>query len=171
MRKIIISTGALALVAALGALAAGQVAQSATRTNATVALHKTGLGAVLVSKSGRTLYLFGRDRNGKSACSGSCAAYWPPLLSQGKATAGPGVKASLLATTRRANGTLQVTYNRHPLYTYVLDKGAGQTTGEGVSAFGAKWYAVSAKGAAIVRAQGTPTTTTPTTSTPYPTYP
>jgi len=170
MRKIIISTGALALVAALGALAAGQVAQSATRTNATVALHKTGLGAVLVSKSGRTLYLFGRDRKGKSACSGSCAAYWPPLLSQGKATAGPGVKASLLATTRRANGTLQVTYNRHPLYTYVLDKGAGQTTGEGVSAFGAKWYAVSANGAAV-RVQGTPTTTTPTTSTPYPTYP
>ena len=64
-----------------------------------------------------------------------------------------------------------MTYNRHPLYTYVLDKGAGQTTGEGVSAFGAKWYAVSAKGAAVVGAQGTPTTTTPTTSTPYPTYP
>jgi predicted lipoprotein with Yx(FWY)xxD motif len=171
MRKTIISTGALALLAAIGALAAGQIAQSATRTNATVAVHRTALGAVLVSKSGHTLYLFGKDRNGKSACSGSCATYWPPLLSRAKPTAGPGVTASLLGTTRRANGTQQVTYNRHPLYTYVLDKRAGQTSGEGISAFGAKWYAVSAKGAMVVEARGTPTTTTPTTSTPYPPYP
>ena len=171
MRKIIISTGALALVAALGALAAGQVAQSATRTNATVALHKTGLGAVLVSKSGRTLYLFGRDRNGKSACSGSCARFWPPLLSQGNPTAGPGVKPSLIGTTRRSNGSRQVTYNRHPLYTFALDKLAGQTKGEGNFAFGAKWYAVSARGTAVVKTSTTTTTTTVGTTTdtnPYP---
>jgi predicted lipoprotein with Yx(FWY)xxD motif len=110
---------------------------------------------------------FAEDRNGKSACNGNCARFWPPLLSQGKPTAGSGLKASLLGTTKRSNGSRQVTYNKHPLYTYVLDKRAGQTTGEGISAFGARWYAVSARGSALVKASAT--TSTPTTSTtPYP---
>jgi hypothetical protein len=82
------------------------------------------------------------------------------------------VKASLLATTRRSNGSLQLTYNKHPLYSFVLDKKAGQTNGEGNVAFGAKWYAVSAKGTAVVKASPTPTpTTTTTTTTPYPANP
>jgi hypothetical protein len=76
------------------------------------------------------------------------------------------VKASLLGTTRRSNGSLQVTYNKHPLYTYTLDKKAGQTKGEGILAFGAKWYAVSAKGRAVVKP---PPATTTTTTTTYPT--
>jgi hypothetical protein len=73
----------------------------------------------------------------------------------------------MLGTTRRSNGSRQVTYNNHPLYTYVLDKRAGQTKGEGISAFGARWYAVSARGKAVVRASTTTSTTT-TTTTPYP---
>jgi predicted lipoprotein with Yx(FWY)xxD motif len=156
----------LTLTAALGVvgfLAAGTVAWSATQTNATVSLRKTKLGPILVSSRGHTLYLFGRDRNGRSACSGDCAKFWPPLLSQGKPTAGAGVKASLLATTKRSNGSLQVTYNKHPLYTYALDKQAGQTNGEGSSAFGARWYAVSASGTAVIKAPAT------TTTNPYPT--
>jgi hypothetical protein len=75
------------------------------------------------------------------------------------------VKASLLGTTRRSNGSLQLTYNKHPLYSFALDKQAGQTNGEGNLAFGAKWYAVSAKGTAIVKASTTTTTTTGTTTT------
>jgi predicted lipoprotein with Yx(FWY)xxD motif len=158
-----------ALMAALGVigflLGAGSFALSATRTDATVNLRKTKLGPVLVNSKGHTLYLFKKDKNGKSSCTGSCATSWPPLLTRGKPTAGSGVKASLLGTTRRSNGSLQVTYNKHPLYRYTLDTKAGQTKGEGVLAFGAKWYAVSAKGTAVVRA----TTTTPTTtSCPYP---
>jgi len=77
------------------------------------------------------------------------------------------VKASLLGTTRRSNGSLQVTYNRHPLYTYILDKKAGQTKGEGVLAFGAKWYAVSAKGRAVVTPPTSTTTGTTYTGTTY----
>src|SRR6266511_1579655 len=157
----------LTLTAALGVvgfLAAGTAARSATPTNATVSLRTTKLGPILVSSKGHTLYLFAKDRNGRSSCSGSCAKFWPPLLSQGKPTAGPGVKPSLIGTTRRSNGSRQVTYNRHPLYTYALDKRAGQTTGEGNSAFGAKWYAVSARGTAVVKAATTATTTT----NPYP---
>jgi len=148
-----------ALLGLMGLLAAGSIAGTGgtTRTNASVSLHKTKLGLILVNSRGHTLYLFRKDRNDKSACSGSCARFWPPLLSQGKPTAAPGVKPSLLGTTRRSNGSLQVTYNKHPLYAYSLDKQAGQTKGEGSFAFGAKWYAVSASGAAVVKA---PTTTT-----------
>jgi predicted lipoprotein with Yx(FWY)xxD motif len=151
----------LALMAALGVfgflLGAGSIAFGGTRTGATVNLQKTKLGSILVNSKGHTLYLFKKDTNGKSSCSASCAKLWPPLLSRGKPTAGSGVKASLLGRTRRSNGSLQVTYNKHPLYSYTLDTKAGQTKGEGVLAFGARWYAVSAKGTAVVR---TTTTTT-----------
>jgi predicted lipoprotein with Yx(FWY)xxD motif len=156
----------LALMAALGVfgflLGAGSIAFGGTRTGATVNLHKTKLGSILVNSKGHTLYLFKKDTNGKSSCSASCAKFWPPLLSRSKPTAGSGVKASLLGRTRRSNGSLQVTYNKHPLYSYTLDTKAGQTKGEGVLIFGAKWYAVSAKGTAVVKT--TTTTTTMTTT-------
>ncbi|HEX7143835.1 MAG TPA: hypothetical protein VF225_00875, partial [Gaiellaceae bacterium] len=76
-------------------------------------------------------------------------------------------------TTRRSNGSVQVTYKEHPLYVFALDKKAGQTNGQGNVAFGGKWYAVSAKGAAVVKAPTPSTTTTTTTTTttnpnPYP---
>jgi len=161
----------LGLAAALGTagfLAVGSIASSATGTTATVSLHTTKLGKVLVNSKGHTLYLFEKDRNAKSACSGKCAQYWPPLLSRGKPSAGPGVKASMLGTTRRSNGSLQVTYNKHPLYTFALDKSAGQTNGEGSSNFGAKWYAVSSRGTAVLKAAATTTTASTTTSPGYP---
>jgi len=167
--KLVVLTLAAAL-GTVGFLAAGSLAGGATATNATVSLRTTKLGPILVSSKGRTIYLFQKDRNGKSACSASCAQFWPPLIGHGKPTAGPGVKASLLGTTKRANGSLQVTYNKHPLYTYSLDKQAGQTNGEGVSAFGARWYAVSARGTAVLKASPPPppaTTGTGTTNTGY----
>lgn len=144
----IVALGALAVVAFL---AASPLARGATRTNATVSLRKTALGMVLVAGDGHTLYLFGKDRNGTSACSGSCAHFWPPLLTRSKPVAGPGVKASLLGTTKRTDGKMQVTYARHPLYTYTLDKRAGQTTGEGLTFFGGVWNALSTRGTAVVR--------------------
>jgi predicted lipoprotein with Yx(FWY)xxD motif len=153
-----------AVLGVIGFLAAGSIASGATRTNATVSLYKTKLGMILVNSKRHSLYMFAKDRNGKSACSASCAKFWPPLLSQGKPTAGPGVKPSLIGTTRRGNAT-QVTYNKHPLYTFALDKQPAQTKGEGYLAFGAKWYAVSAKGTAILNGSATTTTTTTTGST------
>jgi predicted lipoprotein with Yx(FWY)xxD motif len=158
---VLVAAGALAMT---GFIAAGPVAFGATHTNRTVSLRHTTLGMILVDSRGHTLYLFAKDRNDKSSCTVSCAKFWPPLLARGKPTAGPGVKASLLGTTRRSNGSLQVTYNRHPLYTFALDTRAGTTNGEGNLAFGAKWYAVSARGTAILKASATTTTATTTTS-------
>ena len=165
---IIVLTLALVL-GVIGFLVAGSAARSASGTTGSVSLRTTKLGPVLVNARGHTLYMFAKDRNGKSSCSGSCAKFWPPSVKSGKATAGPGVRASLLGTTRRSNGSRQVTYNRHPLYAFALDKLAGQTKGQGNSAFGARWYAVSGRGTAVVKAPPTPTTTT--TTTPYPTNP
>jgi predicted lipoprotein with Yx(FWY)xxD motif len=158
----------LALTAALGVagfLATGSNARSATRTNATVVLRKTKLGPILANSQAHTIYLFAKDRNGKSTCSASCAKFWPPLLTRAKPTAGSGANAALLGTTKRSGGELQVTYNKHPLYTFLLDKRAGQTNGEANLAFGAKWYAVSASGRPVIKAPPTPTPTTTTTAT------
>ncbi len=163
----------LTLTAALGVcgfLAAGAVAgdtspeAGSASANATVSLRTSSLGMILVNSRGRTLYLFAKDKSGKSACSGSCAAFWPPLLSAGKPTAGAGVNKALLTRTRRSNGTMQVVYNKHPLYTYAADKQAGQTKGQGVAASGARWWAVSARGTAVVKApiETTPPPTIPT---------
>jgi predicted lipoprotein with Yx(FWY)xxD motif len=168
---IVVAITLTAMLGVIGFLVAGSIARSATQANGTVSLSKTKLGQVLVNSKGHTLYMFAKDKDGKSSCSGSCAKFWPPYLQHGKATAGSGVKASLLGTTKRSNG-MQITYNKHPLYSFVLDKKAGQTNGEGNVAFGAKWYAVSAKGTAVVRSSTTNmTTTNPTTSTPYPANP
>lgn len=137
--------GAVAILVTVGP----RPAHAATSAAATVDLGKSSLGRMLVTSRGRTLYLFEKDRNGRSSCTGTCATYWPPLLTTGKPHAGSGVRASLLGTTRRADGKLQVTYKRHPLYTFALDKRAGQTKGEGLDDFGAEWYAVSAAGSTI----------------------
>ena len=82
----------------------------------------------------------------KSECSGDYAAAWPPLRAGGKPTVGGGAKASMIGTTNRSDGKPQVTYNGHPLYLYSGDQSPGDTTGEGLTAFGAAWYAVSPAG-------------------------
>ena len=140
----------LATLAVAAILAATEGAAAAPRTAAksgaaTVSIRKTKLGRVLVARSGRTLYLFMKDKGGKSACAGACAKAWPPLLTKGKPKAGKGVKAKLLGTTVRKSGT-QVTYAGHPLYMYAGDKKAGQTNGEGSTAFGAAWYVLAPNG-------------------------
>ena len=115
---------------------------------ATVSAASTKLGMVLVDGSGRTLYLFEKDQPNQSACTGACVAAWPIDQSSGTPKAGGGVKASLLGTIRRADGTTQVAYNGHPLYYYSGDSGAGQLNGQGVDAFGAKWFVVTPAGEA-----------------------
>ena len=116
---------------------------------ALVALRSTALGNVLVDARGRTLYLFEKDMHGRSACYGACATYWPPLFSNAKPRPGRGVRASLLGLTKRSNGKRQVTYAGHPLYTFIADKRAGQTNGEGLTNFGGAWDAVAASGRAV----------------------
>lgn len=105
-----------------------------------------GPGGFLVDVNGMTLYLFTKDTTSASTCSGGCARSWPPLIATGQPVAGAGVDASLLGTTPRADGSIQVTYNGHPLYYYKSDRAAGDKKGQGV---GGVWYVVSATGDAM----------------------
>jgi predicted lipoprotein with Yx(FWY)xxD motif len=104
------------------------------------------LGMILVDSKGYTLYDFHKDKGTKSMCNGACAEAWPPLTTEGAPTVGNGAKESLLGTTTRADGTEQVTYAGHPLYTFVGDKKPGEANGNDVEAFGAEWYALTADG-------------------------
>ena len=106
-------------------------------------------GQALVGSNGRTLYLFQADKNGTSACSGACAAAWPPDTLTGTPQAGSGVSQALLGTITRADGTMQLTYNGHPLYYFTVDTAAGTAHGQGLKAFGAEWYVVGASGSKI----------------------
>jgi predicted lipoprotein with Yx(FWY)xxD motif len=146
---------AVAVVAALTALIFvlhPPATQAASAKGAVVSTAKTSLGRILVNSSnGRTLYLFGKDRNGKSSCSGQCASFWPPLITKGKPRVTGGAKASLIGMTKRADGRMQVTYNHHPVYMFAKDKTRGQTNGEGVTAFGGTWDVVSPAGNKIVK--------------------
>jgi predicted lipoprotein with Yx(FWY)xxD motif len=145
LKSRVVAAGAVVAVLALTAAAI-----AATGTPSQVKTKKTSIGTALVDgKASHTLYLFMKDKNGKSSCNGACASNWPPYLTTGKPKAGAGVKQSLLGTFKRSNGKLQVTYNKHPLYWFKFDKATGSTKGEDVSAFGGTWYAVNAKGAAI----------------------
>ena len=116
---------------------------------ATVSATSTNLGTILVDGSGRTLYLFEKDQPDQSACAGACAAAWPADQSSGAPTAGSGVTASMLGTIKRSDNTTQVTYNKHPLYYFQGDSDAGQQNGQGVDAFGAKWFVVGPAGGAV----------------------
>jgi len=144
-------------LAALAAVAAGCGGGAATAASsappktasgqvATVGIANTGLGQILVNSQARTLYLFKADQGTKSACTGACARAWPPLVVKGKPTLGKGVNASLVGTTTRPEGTTQLTYNGHPLYLFAQDQKAGETNGQGVSAFGAAWFALNSAG-------------------------
>jgi predicted lipoprotein with Yx(FWY)xxD motif len=104
------------------------------------------LGKIIVDSKGLTLYDFHKDKGTTSACYGGCAQVWPPLITEGKPEAGEGAMASKLGTTERKDGTLQVTYAGHPLYTYVQDKKPGDTTGNDFSSFGGEWYALQPSG-------------------------
>lgn len=115
--------------------------------NAYVALGSAPkLGMVLVDSKGFVLYDFHKDKGTTSACYGECAAVWPPLLSEGEPKPSNGASAAMLGTTERKDGTTQVTYDGHPLYTYVADKKPGEANGNDFSSFGAQWYALKGNG-------------------------
>ena len=129
-----------------GGAATASPPKTSTGASATLGVASSSLGSILVNSTGRTLYLFKADVGAKSACTGACATAWPPLLATGEPTAGTGLTASKLATITRSDGTQQVTYNGHPVYLFIKDKKPGQTTGQGVTAFGAAWYALTPAG-------------------------
>jgi predicted lipoprotein with Yx(FWY)xxD motif len=152
MRKLVIAGTILAAGTLTACSGSGDTPAPAGRTttatplapDSAVGAKKIALGTILVDGSGRTLYLFEKDKGGKSSCAGACAAAWPPLLTDDAATSSAGVKAGLLGTTRRPDGKTQVTYHGWPLYYYAKDKAPGDMTGQDLKDFGAPWYVVSA---------------------------
>ena len=149
-------TGRLALTALLAALAVGGAGTAAASPNsaratqgATVTAHSSRYGKILFDGRGRVLYLFARDRGNRSSCSGACAKAWPPFLTKGTPRSLSGINAKLLGTTRRRDGTLQVTYARHPLYYFKEDTKPGQIKCQNVSNFGGLWLVVAPSGKAV----------------------
>jgi predicted lipoprotein with Yx(FWY)xxD motif len=136
--------------AAAPASSAPAAASGSTLKTATI-----GGVTVLTNAKGFTLYWFAPDTPTTSKCNGSCATYWPPV--KGPATAGTGVTGKL-ATIKRSDGSVQATYNGHPLYTYVADTAPGQAKGNGLNLSGGVWHEVTASGAAA------PAATTPASS-------
>jgi len=106
-------------------------------------------GKILADGQGRALYLFTADKSSTSTCTGACAAAWPPVTASAMPMAGGGVSQSMLGTTKRADGTEQLTYNGHPLYYFAADTGSGMAKGQGTKAFGSGWYVVNGKGSKI----------------------
>jgi predicted lipoprotein with Yx(FWY)xxD motif len=143
---VLLATLALTGCGSGGSSTAQAAPKTASGQSATVGVANTGLGNVLVNSAGMTLYMFGKDTGSQSTCTGACAQNWPPLLATGTPTVGIGATASMLGTTTRSDGGRQVTYNGHPLYLFVGDKKPGDTNGQGLTAFGGSWFALSAAG-------------------------
>jgi predicted lipoprotein with Yx(FWY)xxD motif len=112
------------------------------------------LGKVLVDARGRTLYAFEKDRAGRSACTGACAAAWPPLRVVGDPVVGAGLAASKVASASRSDGGPELTYDGHPLYRFSRDRKPGDTHGQGLREFGGRWSAVSPTGEIVTGSTG-----------------
>jgi predicted lipoprotein with Yx(FWY)xxD motif len=103
-------------------------------------------GRVLVDSGGLTLYDFHKDKGTQSSCYGACAATWPPLTTEGSPKASEGAMTSKLGTTKRSDGSMQVTYAGHPLYTYAADQKPGEANGNDIDSFGGEWYVLQPNG-------------------------
>jgi predicted lipoprotein with Yx(FWY)xxD motif len=143
MRALFFVLLALAAVSASSAAFASSQAPRPTLTAGS-----SSYGRVLFDGRGFVVYAFTRDPRGKSVCTGACAKAWPPYVVKTRLRAASGVKARLLGTTRRADGSLQVTYAGRALYYYVGDRSKGQILCHNVTEFGGVWR--------VIRPSGTP---------------
>ncbi|MGN6558526.1 MAG: COG4315 family predicted lipoprotein [Solirubrobacterales bacterium] len=109
----------------------------------------SGLGTVLVNSEGLTVYMFAKDSGTTSSCYGACEQGWPPVIAEGKPSTGEGAMSSQLGTTKRKDGSMQVTYAGHPLYTYAGDTAPGEANGNESTAFGGKWSAMDEAGETV----------------------
>jgi predicted lipoprotein with Yx(FWY)xxD motif len=132
---------------AYGAPASPPASSASNGSTLTIGTRSTPIGTILTAAGGRTVYLFEKDRRGKSSCSGACASAWMPVAAP--ATAGSGVTGSMLTTTTRSDGTKQVVYNGHPIYYFAGDTQPTDTKGQGVHAFGADWYEIGPTGSKV----------------------
>jgi predicted lipoprotein with Yx(FWY)xxD motif len=111
--------------------------------------NSSSLGKFLTDSRGRTVYVFGKDTGTTSTCSGACAVQWPPVIVKGQTSAGGGATASKVGTTKRSDGSRQVTYNGHPVYRFKQDQSPGDVNGQGINAFGGTWHVISPAGAVV----------------------
>ena len=154
----------VALVALLTAACGGMgntqstAPPAAHTSHSAVTAASSSLGTIVVGSNGKTLYLFAKDRNGASSCTGPCTKIWPPYAPTSSSSgAGPGARAALLGSMTRTDGTRQLTYNGHPLYMYSGDTKPGNVSGQGINGFGAHWYVISAQGAPVQKAASSST--------------
>jgi predicted lipoprotein with Yx(FWY)xxD motif len=146
LHTIVMGATALALLAA----GCGGAIPSSNGGPAAVQLMRSQDGSFLADTQGRSLYLFEKDEDGESYCTGACAAVWPPLETNARPRGAAGVSAAALGTITREDGDTQVTYHGHPLYYYAGDASTtGKTRGEDREQFGAGWYLVDAGGKAL----------------------
>jgi predicted lipoprotein with Yx(FWY)xxD motif len=117
----------------------------AVPAHARLTVRSSEYGKAIFDTRARVLYVFSADRTSKSNCYGVCAKAWPPMLTKGAPTAGPGVNAKLLGTTKRRDGSLQVTYNHHPLYYYSADK-VGKIMCQHANMHGGLWFIIKPNG-------------------------
>ena len=150
MRRLI---GLAFLVVAAASCAEAPEAVGGALEGSQVATAQTALGEVLVSGEGMTLYLFEVDQGTESSCYDECAQTWPPLLTDGEPQAQGTANPSLLSTTTREDGSIQLTYGGHPLYLYAQDSDPGDTNGQGVEGI---WWVVSPGGEAVTEAASAP---------------
>jgi predicted lipoprotein with Yx(FWY)xxD motif len=142
-----------------GGAATAATPKTSTGASATIGVAKTSLGSTLVKlHRPNPVPVQGRRRHQELACTGACVTAWAPLLASGKPTAGTGLTALKLGTITRSGGSQQVTYNGHPVYQFIKDQKPGQTTGQGVTAFGAAWFALSPSGSQISATPPSPAT-------------
>jgi predicted lipoprotein with Yx(FWY)xxD motif len=121
----------------------------AVAASSAISVRQTSFGKALTDANGRTLYLFAADRPNVSRLSAAGRAFWPPFTSSAKPSATGGAQAGAIGSVAGTTGARQVTYNGHPLYYFVGDRTPGQTAGQALNQFGARWYVVSPSGGAI----------------------
>jgi predicted lipoprotein with Yx(FWY)xxD motif len=119
---------------------------STSGSTVTISTRSTSIGTVLVNSQGHTLYWFAIDTATKSNCNGSCATYWPPVIGKPVAASGTSLPKGF-GTITRSDGSVQATYDGHPLYTYAADSAAGMTSGNGLNVSGGLWWAMTPTGA------------------------
>lgn len=149
---IAVAAAAMTVAGSAGAReVSGRILQTTDRAQApaTLIVRATRFGRILFDGRGRVLYGFARDRRGgPSQCYGQCAAAWPVYFARGAVSTGTGVRRSLIGTTRRRDGRLQVTYNGWPLY-YYAHEGPGEVRCQNVDQFGGLWLVVRPTGTLV----------------------
>lgn len=143
------SAEAVTAPAAAAAPAASVQPTAAESGRKTIRVQDSRFGKILFDGRGYVLYAFTADGSSGSACSGDCARAWPPLIVTRTPKAGTGARASLLGTTRRADGRLQATYAGRPLYYYVGDTRPGLILCQDVTEFGGVWLVVRGNGSLV----------------------